>query len=87
MSESSDSPDAAAASRDALQDALLAYLATQPLACDTADGILEWWLLGSHRWSLAEVEQTLEALVRAGTLRRLPALDGRVRYRRAPGGA
>jgi Fe2+ or Zn2+ uptake regulation protein len=70
-----------------LQHALLEYLAAHPHACDTADGILEWWLQGSQVWSLAEVEHTLEKLVRVGILGRLPALDGRVRYRRAPGGA
>jgi Fe2+ or Zn2+ uptake regulation protein len=85
MSVSSDTPHAAGASPDALQDALLAYLAAHPDACDTADGILEWWLQGSQVWSLAEVEHALQNLVRAGTLKRLPALDGRVRYRRAAG--
>ena len=86
MSASRDPTDAAEHSR-ALQDALLAYLDTHPHACDTADGILEWWLQGRHEWSLSDVEHTLEKLVRDGILGRLPALDGRVRYRRAPGRA
>lgn len=81
MAESSDSRDAPGA----LEDALLAYLAAHPSACDTADGILEWWLQGSPLWALSELEETLERLVGAGTLLRLEALDGRVRYRRAPG--
>ncbi|MEJ8838008.1 hypothetical protein [Ramlibacter sp. AN1133] len=85
MSVASDSPDAADAAPEALRSALLAYLATHPDACDTADGILEWWLPASETWSLSQVEHTLERLVQAGTLRRLPALDGRVRYRLATG--
>jgi len=85
MSPSGDPPDAADASPEALQGALLAYLARHPDACDTADGILEWWLQAGARWSLSQVEHTLEKLVQAGTLRRLPALDGRVRYRLATG--
>jgi hypothetical protein len=83
MSVSRDPTDAAEGRPRALQDALLAYLDAHPHACDTADGILEWWLHGSQLWSLAEVEHMLEDVVRAGTLVRLPALDGRVRYCRA----
>lgn len=59
------------------------YLSDHPLACDSPDGIGRWWLRSSH--PQAAVEQALAWLAARGELERLPAADGRVRWRRSSG--
>jgi hypothetical protein len=59
--------------------ALCRYLSDNPQACDTPAGIARWWLRGEHAPVL--VEAALQQLHGEGRLERLPAADGRVRYR------
>ncbi len=59
------------------------YLWRHPNACDTADGIARWWLLGAHTSPpLPLVMSALDHLVALGLLQAHRAADGRVRYRR-----
>lgn len=59
--------------------ALCRYLSDNPQACDTPAGIARWWLQGQHPGEV--VEAALHRLHDEGRLERLPAADGRVRYR------
>ncbi len=59
---------------------LAAYLQANPHACDTADGIGAWWL--PRPPEPHALVQALQFLVAAALLERLPASDGRARYRR-----
>lgn len=61
-------------------EALRRYTSDNPHACDTPDGIARWWLQGRHAPQL--VVLALDSLSARGLLERLPATDGRVRYRR-----
>ena len=60
---------------------IVTYVRANPLACDTCHGIVHWWL--GLDGCLDEVQAALDWLVAAGALERLPAADGRIRYRRA----
>jgi hypothetical protein len=59
---------------------LARYLQANPHASDTPDGIGVWWLGGRSEPAL--VQEALDFLVEAGLVERLPATDGRARYRR-----
>ena len=61
-------------------EALRRYTSDNPQACDTPDGIARWWLHGRH--AAGVVERALDSLLQQGLLERMPAADGRVRYRR-----
>lgn len=59
------------------------YLWRHPNACDTAEGIARWWLLGvSSPTPLPVVISALDHLQALGLLQAHRAADGRVRYRR-----
>ncbi len=59
------------------------YLWRHPHACDTAEGIARWWLLGAHTSPpLPVVLSALDHLQALGLLQAHRAADGRVRYRR-----
>ncbi len=59
------------------------YLWRHPHACDTAEGIARWWLLGAHTSPpLPVVLSALDHLQALGLVQAHPAADGRVRYRR-----
>jgi hypothetical protein len=45
------------------------YLAANPSACDTAEGIRQWWLAGTAS-TPQEVSAALDHLVRAGSVER-----------------
>jgi len=67
---------------------ILAYLAENPDAGDTAEGIAEWWLpAGAARPPLASVERALAELTAEGWLSASRGVDARTRYRLAPGKA
>lgn len=60
---------------------LAQYLRTNPHACDSSDGIAQWWLPGDGVSTLA-LERALEWLARQGVLQAIVGSDGRTRYRR-----
>ena len=61
---------------------LLGYLARNPDAQDTLEGILEWWLLEEKiRRRAFEVREALAELVKSGLLRERKGKDERVHYR------
>ena len=63
---------------------LAGYFHDNPLACDTAEGAMRWWLPQKDGISESMVANALDSLVAQGALEILPAVDGRVRYRRVP---
>lgn len=60
---------------------LACYVRANPFAGDTKEGITRWWL-GLTPASDDLVESALAALVGAGLIEAVRAIDGRVRYRR-----
>lgn len=61
---------------------ILTYLARNPTAEDTVDGILEWWLVNEEiRYRLQEAEAALAELTDRGVITRTVGEDSRVRYR------
>ena len=49
---------------------ITSYLAAHPSACDTAQGVLQWWLKGVDA-SPGELTAALDQLVKLGRLERL----------------
>ena len=76
---SGDLPEQAAVWKIALQ--ILRYLNENPHASDTADGILEWWLL---KQSISDeqtvVESALDMLVKQNLILFVTSADGRKHY-------
>lgn len=66
---------------DEIVSALSRHLRISPLACDTPEGIAQWWLPEASPDRRLLV-QALDRLVLAGVLEEVHAADGRVRYRR-----
>ena len=62
---------------------LARYWCDNPFACDTAEGIRQWWLLSMEDISVEQVNRALGWLCDGGHVERLLAADGRARYRRA----
>lgn len=69
----------------ALVGALARYLSRHPAASDTAEGIARWWFPDGTAVALDDVEDALQWMESRGTLIRVAAADGRVRWRRAMG--
>ncbi len=64
---------------------ILAYLAENPDASDTAEGIADWWLpAGATTPPRAGIEQVLAELTATGWLSESRGRDARLRYRLAP---
>jgi hypothetical protein len=63
-----------------LADQILAYLARNPHARDTRDGIRQWWLPTSAATSPKAVEAALRELVEKGHLSESEGPDGHVHY-------
>ena len=65
----------------AVMGEILAYLGTHPLASDTAEGIVQWWLPhGSVAPQPREVNEALERLAAAGLIRAEALPGGAVVY-------
>ena len=65
-----------------LADEILAYLIQHPLAKDTMEGIVEWWLLERRiRHAIADVEAALRELVGKDFLVARQCSEGRTYYR------
>jgi hypothetical protein len=64
---------------------ILDYLARQPEAQDTIDGILHWWVLDSflRKWA-PKIAETVTRLVEQGLLEEKPSSDGKMFYRISP---
>lgn len=60
---------------------LCRYWRTNPLACDTADGIARWWLSARQAATPAEVDAALAALEARQLVERMVGRDGRVHFR------
>jgi len=64
---------------------LALYWCDNPLACDTAEGIRQWWLPAGDAVSAERVLRALAWLCDRGGVEMLLAADGRRRFRRASG--
>jgi hypothetical protein len=64
---------------------ILDYLARQPAAQDTIEGILHWWVLDAHirKW-VPKIAETVAQLVEEGFLEEKPSPDGRIFYHVSP---
>jgi len=64
---------------------ILDYLARQPGAQDTIDGILHWWVLDSciRSWE-PKIAKTIAKLVEQGFLEEKPSSDGKTFYHVSP---
>ena len=61
---------------------ILDYLARQPDAQDTIEGIIQWWVLDSCIRSWApKIEKTVANLVEQRLLEEKPSPDGKIFYR------
>ena len=61
---------------------LALYLRRNPEACDTTEGIAQWWFDGVQ-FQRQELAQALAILERVGLVESMRALDGHVLYRRS----
>lgn len=65
---------------------ILSYLADNPEANDTVEGIEQWWLLEQRILEeRTRVERALSELAAAGLIAASRGADGRTRYRLADG--
>jgi hypothetical protein len=64
---------------------ILEYLARQPGAQDTIDGILHWWVLDAciRNWT-PKIAETVAQLVEQGFLEQKRSADGKIFYRVSP---
>ena len=67
---------------DEIADTILRYVASRPNACDSIDGICEWWI-PRQRYVLAkeQVLAALELLKTKGQIETRTGADGNVLYR------
>lgn len=67
---------------DELADTILRYVATRPNACDTLDGVCQWWIPRQRYFDTRkEVLAALELLTARGELCSRAGADGHVLYR------
>ena len=65
---------------------ILRYLGAHPGACDSLEGICDWWLARQKRDDLRiSVAAALEELVADGRIEASIGTDGRTLYRAMPG--
>jgi len=65
----------------ALVRALAGYLHANPMASDTCEGALDWWLGRQGGATSQQVQDAFDELVKLGLVERVAAADGKVRYR------
>jgi hypothetical protein len=64
-----------------IESGVLSYLVGNPLARDTLEGIVEWWLLEQKiKHNIAEVNDVLDELVAKKLVLKYKSPDARVRY-------
>ena len=63
-----------------MAEQILAYLARNPHARDTLDGIGQWWLQNNASSSPKDVEEALRELVKQGHVFESEGPDGHVHY-------
>jgi hypothetical protein len=62
-----------------IREAILQYLRDYPLACDSIEGICDWWLREQGVIALRQpVERVVAQMVDDGELRRIERPDGHV---------
>jgi hypothetical protein len=73
---------ASVGSVDDIADTILRYVASRPNACDSIDGICEWWI-PQQRYVMAkeQVLAALELLETKGQIETRTGADGSVLYR------
>jgi DNA-binding transcriptional ArsR family regulator len=57
------------------------YWRRNPLACDSPEGIAQWWLPEGHGATLAQVRAALETLEENGLVEKVVRADARMHYR------
>ena len=62
---------------------LARYWCDNPFACDTPEGMRQWWLMPIDDVSIEQVNRALAWLCDRGFVEQLFAADGRMRFRRA----
>ncbi len=65
--------------------ALALYWCDNPFACDTAEGIRQWWLSPADGVSTEQVNRALAWMCERGLVECLVPADGRGRFRRTGG--
>jgi hypothetical protein len=71
--------------RSSLANEVLQYLVNHERACDTVEGIVDWWLpMQEIRYAISQVEAALRELVASGFVISQPTSDGRMHYRVNP---
>lgn len=61
---------------------ILRYIGSRPDACDTLEGVSEWWLARQrYEDSYSSVAAALELLIERGQAEAIRSADGRVVYR------
>ncbi|MBV8686514.1 MAG: hypothetical protein JO238_07495 [Alphaproteobacteria bacterium] len=69
------------AARDYVQFELLGYIERRPQACDTIDGIINWWLYDQRQTiGRATVLEAVSGLVREGALEEQRGPGGEILY-------
>ena len=70
---------------DPLAATILRYLESCPNACDTAEGVCQWWI-PQQRYveSTRDVIEALGALVERGKIETHSGVDGQLLYRAVP---
>lgn len=70
---------------DELADTILRYVAERPDACDTLDGVCDWWLTRQRYFDRrTDVLAALELLTARGQIWPRTRADGTVLYRAHP---
>jgi hypothetical protein len=70
---------------EAVATAIMEHLRSHPLAADSAEGVMRWWLGPAHASvTVEQVERALDLLLARRQMRRLSLMDGTFLYSQAP---